>query len=182
MKSSKRFLREISHFDWTSVTHRRAEQLDSAMAVGRFIALVCDVLMYFRLPLAGQLDTTCRSTILAALKPFLMHNAIYRLLQDENRLMKNKSQTFEVIINCTVSALHTCMQLHYSRSWILRLIRQENPPNLQYQNSSTRKSQNAFKGIVSLTKINLDKKNQPAFTYGGSRTLLVGFHNTLTRY
>lgn len=45
MQSLKGVLGEISHFDWTSVTHRCAEQLDLAMAVARIIALVCDVLL-----------------------------------------------------------------------------------------------------------------------------------------
>jgi len=63
-------------------------------------------------------DIICRIMILSTFRLFAMHEAVYRLLQDEIRLIKNNSEALEVVINCTTSALRqaiTCMRLHYSR-------------------------------------------------------------------
>jgi len=133
---------------YTSYLYRTQQQIGSHLQTLK----ACYLSRLVKAPWISS-DIICRIMTLSTFKPFAMHDAVYRLLQDEIRLMENDPQALEVVINCTAPTLRqaiTCMRLHYSResrSWILRLIRQENLPNLQslsIRMSSTRKSQSTF--------------------------------------
>ena len=83
-------------------------------------------------------DIVSRILRLSSFNPFIMHDALYRMLREETPLLEDDLDAFEAIVSSTTPALRqgvTCLRILYNqkhRSRIVNLIRPEILPNLRF--------------------------------------------------